>query len=72
MTNVYIAEHFKTDSELNTSGKVIGIFISLDMAEAAVQQVSGLPGFCKYPDGFYIGEYTVDRVNWATGFGIED
>ncbi|MCL6741096.1 hypothetical protein LZ518_08130 [Sphingomonas sp. RB56-2] len=48
--------------------KVVGLYSSLDLAEAARERARGLPGFIDEPDGFSIEQYEVDRDHWPRGF----
>jgi hypothetical protein len=48
--------------------KVVGIYSSLALAEAAKERSMVLPGFADEPDGFTIEQYEVDRDHWQRGF----
>ena len=48
--------------------KVIGIYSTRDLAEAAVERSRLLPGFVHEPDGFVIHQYEVDKDHWPRGF----
>jgi hypothetical protein len=48
--------------------KVIGIYSSRALAEAAEERASKLPGFADEPDGFSIEQYEIDRDHWPRGF----
>ena len=48
--------------------KVIGIYSSEPLAEAAIERIRGLPGFVDRPDSFRIDRYDVDQDHWARGF----
>lgn len=48
--------------------KVIGIYSSEALAEAAVQRTRVLPGFADEPDGFTIQRYELDKDHWPRGF----
>ena len=48
--------------------KVVGVYSSRDLAEAAEGRTRQLPGFADEPDGFTIEEYEVDRDHWPRGF----
>ena len=47
--------------------KVIGIYSSEELAEAAVERARVLPGFVERPD-FHIIKYDVDEDHWTRGF----
>ena len=48
--------------------KVVGIYSSRVLAEAAEERTRLLPGFADEPDGFSIEQYEVDRDHWPRGF----
>lgn len=48
--------------------KVIGIYSSEALADAAVQRTRLLPGFAEEPDGFTIQRYEIDKDHWPRGF----
>lgn len=48
--------------------KVIGIYSSDALAEAAMQRVRVLPGFVDQPDSFTIDSYEIDEDHWTRGF----
>ena len=48
--------------------KVVGIYSSRTLAEAAEERTRLLPGFADEPDGFSIEQYEVDRDHWPRGF----
>ncbi len=48
--------------------KVIGIYSSEALAEAAMQRSRVLPGFVNRPDSFAIDRYEIDEDHWTRGF----
>ena len=48
--------------------KVIGIYSSQALAEAAETRARPLPGFAEEPDGFTIEQYEIDQDHWPRGF----
>ena len=48
--------------------KVIGIYTSEELAEAAVERTRSLPGFADHPNGFRVERYDIDRDHWPRGF----
>jgi len=48
--------------------KIIGVYSSEELAEAAVQRTRVLPGFVDNPDSFTIGRYDIDNDHWPRGF----
>ena len=49
--------------------KVVGVYSSRELAEAAEERTRLLPGFADEPDGFTIEQFEVDRDHWPRGFG---
>ena len=48
--------------------KVVGLYSSRALAEAAEERTRLLPGFADEPDGFTIEQYEVDLDHWPRGF----
>jgi hypothetical protein len=48
--------------------KVVGIYSSTALAEAAKERAQILPGFIDRPDSFTIDRYDVDKDHWPRGF----
>jgi len=48
--------------------KVVGVYSSRELAEAAEERTRLLPGFADEPVGFTIEQYEVDRDHWPRGF----
>ena len=48
--------------------KVVGIYTSRSLAEAAEVRSRQLPGFADEPGGFTIEQYEVDHDHWPRGF----
>ena len=48
--------------------KVLGIYSSSELAEAALERARALPGFDKEPDVFVIHRYELDKDHWPRGF----
>lgn len=48
--------------------KVIGIYSSEGLAEAAIERIRILPGFIDRPDNFNIYRYEMDEDHWSRGF----
>ncbi len=68
MTTVFAAYHIRAKDPDNDDVKLIGIFSSQKLAEAAIDRVKGQEGFRDYLDGFSIDEKTIDKVCWSEGF----
>jgi type IV secretory pathway component VirB8 len=66
--DVFVLHHtheFDDDSE---DVKLIGVYSSFETAQAAIERLSELPGFCDMPTGFIITRYQLDEDNWITGY----
>jgi len=67
MTTVYVLQH---EYELDGCDevKLIGVYSSREMAEAAIERLASKPGFVDHPSGFCIDPCELDQDNWAEGF----
>lgn len=69
---VYMVTHVKGDIEaIDTEDdglKIIGIFSSMNEAEAVVTRFRKMPGFSEYPNGFGIDPYIINKCYWDGGF----
>ena len=63
--NLYVVLHNPPETGRT---KVIGIYSSVDLAEAAIERAKVLPGFIDRPDAFTIDRYDVDMDHWSRGF----
>jgi hypothetical protein len=68
VTSVFLVQHVHEFEDSSESNKIIGIYSSRELAEAAVRRSLTLDGFRDAPDGFSIDCYTVDEDNWVEGF----
>jgi homoserine kinase type II len=48
--------------------KLIGVYSTMEDAEAAVRRSRVQPGFRDFPDGFELDEYELNRDHWTEGF----
>jgi hypothetical protein len=48
--------------------KIIGIYSSKELAEAAIERARVLPGFVDDADSFRIDRYDIDEDHWPRGF----
>lgn len=64
---------FWDDSE--DSFKILGLYSSRRLAEQRAERARSLPGFRRFPEGFFVHEYSLDDARWPNGFragaGIE-
>ena len=71
---VFVLEHTRyeddnRDKEIEDF-KLIGVFVSAEQAQAAIEQLKNQPGFSDYPNGFHIDEYPLNQINWSSGFVV--
>lgn len=72
MTMIYVLWH-SHEIDGSEEMKMIGVYSSQQMAEAAIERLCHQPGFAKYPDAFVISAYPLDQDHWGEGFmTIED
>lgn len=50
------------------SVKIIGIYTSEELAQAAIERTRSLPGFIDHPNAFKIDRYDIDQDHWSRGF----
>ncbi len=67
MAEVFVLQH-EYEAEGRDETKLIGVYSSRAAAEAAVTRLIEQPGFSRYPDGFSIDAYSLDRDHWTEGF----
>ena len=71
---VFVLEHTRYEED-NSDNEIedftlIGVFVSKDQAQAAIEQLNSQPGFKDYPNGFHIDEYPLNQINWSSGFVV--
>ena len=50
---------------------LIGVYSSETEARAAIDRLKGRRGFAKFPQGFQMHSYQLDRDNWTEGFIVD-
>lgn len=79
MDSVFVVQHSHTLPSGVEDLKMIGVYRSLEAANAAVDRLRGQPGFSNHPNviapditddegGFYVDEYRLDEDHWTAGF----
>jgi hypothetical protein len=70
MEFVYILWHTHIDESLDGGEdvKLIGVYTSMELAEAAQARAELLEGFRDAKEGFEIGINELDRDGWTSGF----
>ncbi|MDP1797845.1 MAG: hypothetical protein Q8K78_10200 [Planctomycetaceae bacterium] len=65
---VFILHHVHESPEGDEDIKLIGIYSSESLAEQAKHRALEQRGFRDKPDGFSIGQYTLDEDHWKEGY----
>jgi len=68
VAKVYLLWHTHTFPDGREDDKLIGVYESNAAAQAAQDRVGRQPGFIETPEGFEIGEYTVNKDHWHEGY----
>lgn len=67
--NVFVVQHaYEVEPCGHDEAKFIGVYSTKRRAQAAVRRLRLQPGFRRYPKGFHISDYPVDRDYWQEGF----
>jgi hypothetical protein len=66
--SVYLLQHMAREGSDDEDVKTLGIFSSQREAMLAVRRFKKVTGFKRYPNGFYVDRYTLNRPTWAEGF----
>ncbi|HZW69482.1 MAG TPA: hypothetical protein VFF57_01355 [Hanamia sp.] len=71
MEQVYLLWFTCLDWRLNDDEELlIGVYSTIEKAEAAKLRLSQIKGFKDNPSGFEICPYKLDEDNWTEGFSI--
>jgi hypothetical protein len=65
MRRVYIVQHVHEAKDGSADVKLIGIYSSRELADAAIARLRSQPGFSSAPAGFLVDEYELDRDQWS-------
>mgnify|MGYP005849698711 CR=1 FL=1 len=65
---LYILHHVHPLADDREDVKLLGIYSSRSLADAAVKRYLVLPGFVDAKDGFDISEIEVDKDDWTEGY----
>ena len=71
MSIAYVQWHVPKGDAHKERAKLIGVYSSLEAANAAVERLAGRPGFVDHPQGFEVSAYGIDQDYWTEGFGID-
>lgn len=67
MKTVFILQHVSKEMA-NENVKLIGVYSSLQEAEAAIERLKSKPGFLNATTDFHIDKYEINKDHWAEGF----
>jgi hypothetical protein len=67
MKTVFLVQH-SYELESCDETKLIGVYSSLQEAQAAVERLKIQPGFRDRVDDFHIGELEINKDHWTEGF----
>lgn len=68
MNEVFLLWHSHDLGNGEIEDKLIGVYSSLDKAEAAKARTLKLDGFRATPEGFLIDRHELDRDAWSEGY----
>lgn len=68
LPSVYLLQHVAREGSDDEDVKVLGIYSNERKAKRAIVRFVKLPGFKRYPKGFYVDRYQLDESNWTEGF----
>jgi hypothetical protein len=68
VSSVFLVQHLHEFADGSESVKIIGVYSSRDLAQAAIGRAARLDGFKDLLTGFSIDEYILDEDNWTSGF----
>lgn len=66
--SVYVVQHVHLLPTGEEDVKLIGVYSTLERAEAAVSRAKARRGFAEAVDGFSIGRYALDEDHWTEGY----
>lgn len=69
---IYILTHTLELPDEQEDVKLIGVYSSQEMADAARERALQLPGFRDHAEGFFIQAYELDHDHWPEGFDPSD
>ena len=65
---IFLLQHVHEMPGGDEDTKLIGVYASRQLAEAARKRARQLPGFRESPEGFTIDRYELNKDHWAEGF----
>jgi hypothetical protein len=66
--SVYLLQHVAREDTEDEDVKLLGIYTSKSKGESAIKRLAKLPGFKRYPKGFYLDRLILDEDMWTEGF----
>ena len=68
MTTVFLLYHIGGDPDDDSDVRLLGVYSSRDLAEAAADRLGKVPGLSGKPEEFQIDQIQLDRDHWTEGF----
>lgn len=68
MEAVYVVQHTHIINNDEEDVKLIGVYLTEQQAQAAVQRLRKQSGFCNTPDGFHVCRYKLNKDHWTEGY----
>ncbi|MFA6289438.1 MAG: hypothetical protein WC661_18815 [Opitutaceae bacterium] len=65
---VYLLQHVAGGNDKDEDVKVLGVYSSYGKAKLAIVFFKKKAGFSRYPDGFSIDHYRLNKHEWRDGF----
>jgi hypothetical protein len=66
--DLFVLSHVHEFEDGHEDLKIIGIYQTRIAAESVLSWIRDQPGFRDNPEGFSIGEWTLDQTEWREGF----
>lgn len=67
MQTVFVLQH-SYERDFCDETKFIGVYLTNELAEAAIDRLKTQPGFKDRIEDFYISEYELNKDHWTEGF----
>jgi len=65
---VFVLHHVHTFDSGEEDVKMLGVYSSLEQAEAAIERLKAKPGFSDTPEGFIVDRYVMNEDCWTEGY----
>ena len=68
LTEVFIVHHVIELEDYEDEVIFIGVFTTIEKAQAAIDKIQNEPGFRDFKDGFSLEPHVLNRIGWLEGF----